>query len=472
MATTLRYRYREIFEKPEGVNLLIGAFMVAAAFGLGAAYIMETAGHQITGMTNRVVWGTPHVFAVFLIVAASGALNAASMASVFGQTLYKPLARFSGVLAISLLVGGLSVLVLDLGRPDRLIIAMTNFNFKSIFAWNIFLYTGFMLIVAVYLWMMMEPRMNRYSKPVGVFAFLWRLVLTTGTGSIFGFLVARQAYDAAVMAPLFVAMSFAIGLAVFILVLFPVLKMTGRPIGPAIVSRLGRLLGVFVAGSLYFVIVQHLTNLYAPEHTGIERFILSEGGIYTALFWGGQIVLGSLVPLGVLFYPGASRCRFLVMIAAALVVAGGLAQIYVIIIGGQAFPLVMFPGMEVTSSFFDGGIAPYAPSLPEVTLGIGGVAIALGLTLAAIKVLPVLPMSLADAVIDPHYTPPPEPEPEPEPEEKPEEDEKVESAPKDGDDASADDNGEGPPGDDNGDDNGDDDAADEQSGGDEADKPA
>ena len=47
--------------------------------------------------------------------------------------MYKPLGRLSALLAICLLTGGLIVLVLDLGRPDRLIVAMTTFNFKSIF---------------------------------------------------------------------------------------------------------------------------------------------------------------------------------------------------------------------------------------------------------------------------------------------------------------------------------------------------
>ena len=40
---------------------------------------MEEHGHIVTGMTNQVVWGLPHVFAIFLIVAASGALNVASI---------------------------------------------------------------------------------------------------------------------------------------------------------------------------------------------------------------------------------------------------------------------------------------------------------------------------------------------------------------------------------------------------------
>ena len=114
----------------------MGLFVLAA---LGAAWYMEHNGHWVTGMNNQIVWGTPHVFAVFLIVAASGALNVASISSVFNKAAYKPLARLSGLLAITLLVGGLAVLVLDLGRPDRLIVAMTYYNFKSIFAWNIML---------------------------------------------------------------------------------------------------------------------------------------------------------------------------------------------------------------------------------------------------------------------------------------------------------------------------------------------
>ena len=40
---------------------------------------------------------------------------------------------------------------------------------------------------------------------------IWRFALTTGTGSIFAFLVARQAYQSAVLAPLFIVLSFAWG---------------------------------------------------------------------------------------------------------------------------------------------------------------------------------------------------------------------------------------------------------------------
>jgi len=392
-----RVHYGEIEGDSRGFYALLGALGALILAGLGASWYMEHNGHFVTGMSNRIVWGMPHVFAIFLIVAASGVLNVASIASVFGRELYKPLARLSGLLALTLLAGGLAVLVLDLGRPERLIVAMTHYNFKSIFAWNIFLYTGFYAIVAVYLWTMFERRMNDYSKPAGLFAFVWRLILTTGTGSIFGFLVAREPYASALLAPMFIIMSFSFGLAIFVLVLMAACRWTGRPLGDVVLRRLRNLLGVFVATVLYFVAVHHLTNLYIARQYDIERFFLWDGGIYTALFWFGQVLIGGVLPLALLF---GTTSRRAFAAAAVCVILGGLAQLYVLIIGGQAYPQLMFPEKEVSSSFFDGVVASYAPSLPELALSVGGVALALALTAVALKALPFLPRSLADGDVD------------------------------------------------------------------------
>ena len=402
MKTALNYRETE--GKSTGFWVLLGGLGAIILLALAAVLHMEHSGHYVTGMSNQIVWGMPHVFAIFLIVAASGALNVASIGTVFGKPLYKPLGRLSGLLAIALLLGGLMVLVLDLGHPDRLIIAMTYYNFKSIFAWNIILYNGFLVITVVYLWFMMEQKMNKHYPAAGFVAFIWRLILTTGTGSIFGWLVARQAYDAALMAPMFVIMSFAYGLAVFILVLMASYNWTNRPLGDAVLYRLKNLLGVFIGAVLYFVFVYHTTNLYATEHHGIERFILLDGGIYTKLFWIGQIILGSLVPLFMIYHPTIGKSRPAIATAAALVIAGGFAQLYVILIGGQAYPLEIFPGYEVTSGFFDGVINSYSPSIWEITLGAGGVAFALLLVTVAVRVLRFLPETLADVAIDPHAT--------------------------------------------------------------------
>lgn len=397
--------YSELNARGPGFYGTLAAVGAVAGIGLLAAWYMEYNGHYVTGMTNQIAWGIPHVFAVFLIVAASGALNVASIGSVFGRLAYKPLARLSGLLAIALLVGGLAVLMLDLGRPDRLIVAMTYYNFKSIFAWNIFLYTGFIALAAVYIWTLMDRNIKRFRFPAGIAMFIWRLALTTGTGLIFGFLVAREAYDAAVLAPLFIAMSFAFGMAIFILVIIAASAADDRPLGDYIVRRMGKLMIIFIAANLYFVTVQHLTGLYAAEHSGFEAFILTSGGTYTWHFWILQIGVGGLLPLAMLLRPRESLTRTGVVLASVYVIIGGLAQLYVIIIGGQAYPLILFPGMEVQSSFFDGAVARYVPSLPEFGLALGGIAIAAIMVIIGMKVLRFLPVSLADTDIDPHFKP-------------------------------------------------------------------
>jgi len=388
--------YLEITALTPGWIALVAGLGAMIAAALAAVWHMEHQGHWVTGMTNQVVWGLPHVFAVFLIVAASGALNIASIGSVFGREPYQPLGRLSGLVAMALLAGGLAVLVLDLGRPDRLAVAMTHFNFKSIFAWNVILYSGFFAVVAFYLWTMMDWRMKRFYRPAALGAFLWRLILTTGTGSIFGFLVAREAYGAAVMAPLFIAMSFAYGLAVFTLVLLFTAKTTGRPLGDRMLIRLVRLLGLFVAANLYFVALHHLTQLYFAGRGGVEAFVLADGGVYTMLFWGGQVVLGGILPLVIAFTGCGHRPRRRATIASLLVMIGGLAQVYVLIIGGQAWPLDLFPGMEVASGFADGRIHAYVPTLAETVLGLGGLAIAALVILLGVTVLRFVPTGLAD----------------------------------------------------------------------------
>ena len=117
------------------------------------------------------------------------------------------------------------------------------------------------------------------------------------------------------------------------------------------------------------------------------------------MFWLGQILIGNLIPFVLIYLPQTKNCRATLSIACALVILGGLAQIYVIIIGGQAYPLELFPGMEVSSSFFDGVVADYAPSVWEVLLGVGGIAISLLLVVVGIAVLDFLPESLSDSVI-------------------------------------------------------------------------
>jgi molybdopterin-containing oxidoreductase family membrane subunit len=134
--------------------------------------------------------------------------------------------------------------------------------------------------------------------------------------------------------------------------------------------------------------------MYVAEHNEIVRFVLSDGGPITGVFWIGQILVGSALPMVLFLHPRLSEMRW-AMIAAVLVVVGAVSQLYVIIIGGQAVPMDLFPGKSESSSFYDGVIASYSPSVPELLLGLGGIAVSLFVIVVALRVLPFLPAARA-----------------------------------------------------------------------------
>lgn len=398
--------FSEVKNNGLGYWAILGVFGLLTLGGAGAFLYMHHHGHYVTGMNNQIVWGMPHVFAIFLIVAASGAANIATIGTVFGKKIYQPLGRLSAFLAASLLVGGLLVLLLDLGSIHHVIeMAKGALNFKSIFAWNMILYSGFIGIIAVYLWTMMDRNKLAKSlyKPVGVANMVWRFLLTMGTGSIFGFLVARQYYDAAILAPLFIVSSYVFGTAIYTLVLMASCKLTGRELGDSILNRLRSTLAIFIALVLFIELARHLANLYATEHHAVEAYILAGDSKFTSLFWYGQIAMGSLLPMFLVWCRFLKNNRLALVSAAVLAILGGFVQLYVILIGGQSFPLVLFPNAEVSSSFFDGVNNAYIATLPEYLLGIGGIGLAISLVIVGMKVFRLLPTSLADKVIDPHH---------------------------------------------------------------------
>jgi hypothetical protein len=98
---------------------------------------------------------------------------------------------------------------------------------------------------------------------------------------------------------------------------------------------------------LYFTLVYHLTKLYGAKNADLESFILISGGIYTVP------VLGRLGrdrrPAAARHHlpPGVQQGSQLDRRRLRLVIVGGLAAMYVIIIGSQAYPQEMFPGKTV-----------------------------------------------------------------------------------------------------------------------------
>ena len=139
--------------------------------------------------------------------------------------------------------------------------------------------------------------------------------------------------------------------------------------------------------------------MYIAKHLDYEIFILSSGGIYTIAFWVGQLFVGIIMPI-ILLNSSRLSLEYSLILSSVLILIGSFIAMYVIIIGGQAYPLTIFPDhVIIQSSFYDNVVHSYIPSLYELGLGLGGVALALIIVLIGIANFKFLPTIIKPAKV-------------------------------------------------------------------------
>jgi len=382
-------KFERIAGKSKPFYLLTFLLAGLVAAGVYSTWLMSDQGLYLSGMSSRIPWGLPIVMAIFYIGLSAGSLVISSLYGVFGKLEYKPFARVATYMALLLMIGALLSILTDQGRIDRVVVEpFSHFNFLSMLSINPFLYASYILICAAYLVVMMVGN-DKWTKILALVAVLWAILVHSGTGAIFGF-VPRALYNSPLLPPSFVAAALSSGTALMILVLLALFRLTGRPLDQAPVLWIGRLLAVLVLIAGYFVLIENAHRLYAHESRAAERFFLF-GGAHSLLFWGGLLLVGSVLPVLILFHRKAGASIRWVAVAAVMVVAGVLCERYLIVIPGLAYPPDLFPGWTITQSPIEEGIATYAVSLHELLQALGVVALMGLLFLWGLRTLRLLP---------------------------------------------------------------------------------
>ena len=376
--------------------LLVFVLALLILPGVVSTWFMYKEGIHLTGMTNRIPWGLQIILAVFYIGASAGSLVISSLYGIFGKLEYKPFARIAVYLALLFLIAALLSILTDLGRLGNLTASATHFNFLSMLSINPFLYNTYILICIVYLWAMLKEK-DTMVKVIALVAVIWAILVHSGTGAIFGF-VPRELYQSPLLPPSFISAALSSGTALMILVILGLFRATGRPLDHELVIRLGRLLAVFVVIVIYFLFVENAYRAYLAESREAAWYFLfgyldgeSVSWVNPAVFWGGLILVGSIVPAVVLLNPKTSRSIPWIIFAAVLVVFGVVCERYLIVIPGQTHPPVLFPGMEITSSMFPEGAVSYRISKHELFQALGVLALVGFMFVLGLRVLRLLP---------------------------------------------------------------------------------
>ncbi|MDH5757004.1 MAG: polysulfide reductase NrfD, partial [Nitrospinota bacterium] len=350
------------------------AFMVVSAMVASllpiSALILFLQGHEVTGMTNQVPWGMPIVMAIYLIGVSAGSLVLSSMSTVFGKTEYKPFARVASMLAVVLIIAGLMAIIMDWGRPDRVLVPFFHFQPRSMFSLNAILYNAYMLIGFLYLVALFREN-EVWAKRLGLAAVIIAVGVHSGTGAIFGFVYVRELYNSPLLPPSFIAAALSSGTALMIIVLKYTFDATGRKLDESYIRGLGKLMGIFILVVLYLIFIENVTRSYAPKNYEASSFLLLHGGKFTLYFWVGLIGIGLVAPAAIVLNSATGASVRWILVAAWMQLMGVLMERYLIVIPAQILPQELLPGMETSSAFLDGQFATYCVSGLEWMYSIG-----------------------------------------------------------------------------------------------------
>ncbi len=361
------------FESIEGNSFEYRVMMIVFAgftvAGLLATWWVIQKGIWVTGMYSRAPWGLQIVMAVYYIGLSAGSLVISGLYGVFGKAEYKPFARIAVYIAMLFLIAGLLSIITDQGRMARIFIQpFVHFNLQSMFSINPILYIGHIFICMVYLWALFYEK-KTLTKVIATLAFGWAFCVHSGTGAIFGF-GARMLYESPLLPASFVAAAMASGTALMIIMIVMLFKLTNRYVDDELIIWLGRFLAICILIVLYFLFVENAYRAYVIELRHAAVFYLF-GGYHSLLFWVGLIIVGLVIPMAMLFNKRTGKTIRWIVLASGLVIFGVLCERYVIVLPGLMHPPELFPGMEITQSVIQEGIAAYNISFLEVLQAIG-----------------------------------------------------------------------------------------------------
>jgi Ni/Fe-hydrogenase subunit HybB-like protein len=111
---------------------------ILAVIAIVCIFHQLTRGFAKTNLNDQYSWGLYIQGFFFLVSVGAGALMVLAMLTLAQAALPAGFADFGNVLAFTLLIGGMVILGLDLGKPFRIFYMVTSKNFKSPLIWDFY----------------------------------------------------------------------------------------------------------------------------------------------------------------------------------------------------------------------------------------------------------------------------------------------------------------------------------------------
>jgi molybdopterin-containing oxidoreductase family membrane subunit len=400
-------------------RLWIASLLVVCAIGFTAWIYQLVFGLTVTGMRNYVSWGAYMTNFVFFIGISHAGTLISAILRVTDAGWRRPITRMAeAITVIALLIGASSVMI-DMGRPDRLLNLLIHGRLQSPILWDLVSVTTYLTGSFLYLYVAMIPDMpmlaqharerGRSPKLVRLYELLslgyretpaHRRLLARALGAmaviiipvaisvhtvvswVFG-MTLRPGWHSTIFGPYFVVGAIFSGTAGIItaMVVFRRAYHLERYLLPEHFHKLAKILLVLSLLYGYFTLSEYLTAWYGGIESDSRLLGLLAGDTaFGRSFWLWA-TFGLFVPIGLLIFP-SRRSLGSIMTASVLINIGMWWKRFLIVV-----PTLETPFIPAQAA----GIAPhYFPSLVECLITAGAFAGFLLLFTLFSRVFPIL----------------------------------------------------------------------------------
>jgi Ni/Fe-hydrogenase subunit HybB-like protein len=391
-----------------GFYWAVAVLSVFILWGLLAYAVQFSEGLGVTGLHQPVSWGfyvTNFVF--FIGISHAGTLISAILRLSKAEW-RRPITRMAEVITAMVLLIGAGQILLDLGRPDRMMNVIRHGRYQSPLLWDATSIGAYLMASLTYLYLPMIPdiavlrdRLGKWKLFYSVLALGWTgteyqqrvlnraiavmavlvIPIAVSVHSVVSFVFSmtlQPMWHSTIFGPYFVVGAIFSGIAALIVAMIVFRKAYGLQdyLKPIHFRYLGQLLLVMALLWFYFTFAEYLTGYYGAEPEEMKVFWAKFTGPFWPYFWG-MVLCNIVIPLIFLVRLGCHTIGK-VLAASLSVVVGMWLERFIIVIPTLSFPRLPFPE----------GI--YSPTWVEWGLMVGSLALFALFYLLFTKVFPII----------------------------------------------------------------------------------
>ena len=221
-----------------------------------------------TGLGRDVSWGFYIAQLTYLVGVAASAVMVVLPYYLHDYKAFGRITILGEFLAVPAVLMCLMFVIVDLGRPDRLMNIIKYPTPNSVLFWDMIVLNVYLLLNIVIGWTVLEAERNevkppKWVKPLIILSIPWAPSIHTVTAFLYQGLPGRSFWLTAIMAPRFLSSAFAAGPSLLILLALLVRKYTKFDPGREQIQSLAKIVTYAILINVFFFFCEVFTVFYS-----------------------------------------------------------------------------------------------------------------------------------------------------------------------------------------------------------------